>query len=78
MKIKEKYIQKFKQFGLHVQKLREERNITIKKLAETTGIRKEYLHKIEKGTAYGVMLDKHLIKIARALNVTFYELFDFE
>ena len=47
-------------------------------MSEKTGIRKEYLRKIENGTAYGLLLDKHLLKIAIALNIHFYQLMDFE
>lgn len=52
--------------------------MTIKELSEKTGIRKEYLRKIENGKAYGVLFDKHLLKIAIALNTKISDLFDFD
>ena len=67
----------FKQLGRHIQNLREERNISIKELAEITGIRKEYLKKVEKGNAYGVMLNTHFVKIAKALKVNLSNFFDY-
>ena len=60
--------------GLKIKKLREEKNISIKELALKTGIRKEYLIKIENGTAYGIIIERHMIKIAQALNIKIYEL----
>lgn len=78
MNISEKIKAAFKQLGKHIQMLREERNISIKELSERTGIRKEYLKKIENGIAYGVILDKHLLKIAKELKVRLSELFDSE
>ena len=67
----------FIQIGQHVQKLREERNMSIKELSEKTGIRKEYLRKIEQGIAYGVLLEKHFSKIANAFNLKLSELFNY-
>ncbi len=68
----------FFKLGKHITKLREYRNMTIKEVSIKTGIRKEYLHKIELGTAYGVLLEKHLLKIAKALKIKISTLFDFE
>ena len=76
--MEEKYKQKFKLLGIQIKKLRDERNLTIKELSEKTGIKKEYLEKIENRTAYGVLIDKHLLKIAKALKVHFYQLLEFE
>lgn len=78
MKISEKLKEAFKQLGRHIQKLREERSISIKELSNKTGIRKEYLKKIEDGKAYGVLLNKHLVKNAKAMRVKLSELFDYE
>ena len=78
MKIDEKTKQDFFKLGLQIKKIREERNIALKELSQKTNIRKEYLQKIESGKAYGVLIDKHLLKIAIALKVHFTQLFDFE
>ncbi|MBE7702878.1 MAG: helix-turn-helix domain-containing protein [Cyanobacteria bacterium SIG28] len=78
MKINEYFKQKLILLGLRIKQLREERNLTIKDVALKTGIRIQYLQKIEKGLAYGVLIDKHLLKIANALSVKLGELFDFQ
>ena len=77
MNIDEKIKQDFVKLGLHIQNLRKERNITLHELSEKTGIRVKYLQKIENGIAFGILIDRHLLKIAIALNVHFYQLFDF-
>jgi len=78
MNISEKYKIVFKEFGLHIKELREKRNISIEKLSDETGIKKEYLKKIENGNAYGVKINKHIFKIAKALKISFSEIFDFK
>ena len=78
MKIDEKLKKHFKMLGLNIKKLREAKELTIEEMSLKTGIRKEYLKKIEIGTAYGVTLEKHLLKIARVLKTNFSELFNFE
>ncbi|MBQ2644939.1 helix-turn-helix transcriptional regulator [bacterium] len=78
MYISEKIKKEFIKFGQHLEELRKERNISIKELSARTGIRKEYLKKIENGNAYGVKLETHIVKIAKAMNITLYKLFDFE
>ena len=77
LNINEKLKQDFILLGLHIKKLREERNLTIKDIALKTGIRAQYLKKIENGTAYGVRIEKHLYKIAKALSIKFVEIFEF-
>ena len=76
------YSERFKQecilLGKHITKLREERSITIKELSIKTGIRPQYLKKIEAGIAYRVSLTKHLLKIVKALKITFSELFRYK
>ena len=67
---------KFKKRGQQIQILRNIRGICIEKFSKATGIRKEYLEKIEKGNAYGIKIDKHLIKIAKVLNIKLSELFE--
>jgi len=64
--------------GQNIQRIRNEKQITIKELSNITQIRVEYLRKIESGKAYGVLLDKHLLKIAMGLNIKIKELFDFD
>lgn len=78
MKTSKKEQESFKQLGIHIQKLREERGIGIKELSDKTGIRKVYLKKIENGNAYGVLLDTHLVKIAEAIGIKLSELLDYE
>ena len=45
--INEKLKQDFILLGLHIKKLREERNLTIKDIALKTGIRAQYLKKLK-------------------------------
>ena len=49
----------------------------MEELSEKTGIRKEYIKKIESGKAYGVTLDNHLFKISNALKIKLSTLFNF-
>ena len=44
----------FIKFGQNIQQLRKERNMTIQELSKLTGIRTQYLRKIESGKAYGM------------------------
>ncbi len=64
--------------GQHIKNLREERNMTLKEMSQKTGIRVEYLKRIEAGTAYRVKVMEHLYEIAKALKITMVELFSFE
>ena len=73
--MKEEIKSKFIQLGQNIKTMREEKKITIQEISEKTGIRVEYLKKIENGTAYGILIDKHLSKIANALRVKLSELF---
>ena len=66
-----------KKLGSHIKNLREIKKLTVQNISKITGIRAEYIKKIESGKAYGVLIDKHLLKIAKALNVKMSELFDF-
>ena len=61
-----------------VKKLRKERNLTLKDLAEKSGIRIKYLEKIENGTAIRVSIFKHLLKLAIAFEVKLSDMFDFD
>lgn len=73
----EDFLKICKLLGTNIKNKRETANLSIKDLSELTGIRKEYLKKIENGTAYRVLIDKHLAKIADALKVPLRSLFDF-
>jgi len=78
MIIDEKIKVQFKKLGLNIQKIRESKGITISELSEKSGLRKEYLLKIEQGNAYGIQIEKHLVKIAKGLNTTLSQLFEYE
>ena len=73
--MKEEIKSQFIQLGQNIKTMREEKKITIQEISEKTGIRVEYLKKIENGTAYGILIDKHLSRIANALRVKLSELF---
>ena len=60
--------------GKHIKKLRDERSLSIKELAQKTSMRVPYLEKIEKGMAIRVSTFRHLLKIAIALNVKFADI----
>ena len=78
MKIDEELKQDFILLGKHVKNLREEKRLTLKDVSVKTGIRVQYLDKIEKGIAYGVLIDKHLLKIAIVLQVKMSELLNYK
>lgn len=68
--------EEFKKLGTRIQQLREDKGFSISELSEKTGIRKVYLQKIEKGNAYGMTFEKHLIKIADALEIELSKIFE--
>ena len=74
----EKFMETCQKLGNTIKRIREEKQITIKELSEKTGIRAEYLRKIEQGEAYGVLIDKHLLKIACCLNLKMSQLLNFQ
>ena len=78
MNINEELKQDFILLGKHVKNMREERKLTLKDVSVKTGIRVQYLDKIEKGIAYGVLIDKHLLKIAIVLKVKMSELLNYK
>ena len=78
MKLSEKIKVSFIQLGLHIRMLREKRQLSLKELSKITGIRKEYLSKIEQGNAYGILIERHLFKIAKSFDIKLSELLDFE
>lgn len=72
------FVLSFKKLGNSIKNKREQRQISIKEMSVLTGIRAEYFSKIEHGSAFGVKVEKHLLKIAGALNIKLSDLFDFE
>ena len=62
-----------KKFGENIRKFREERNITIEELSTITGIRAQYLKRIELGTAKGLNVD-HIFIFADAFNLKPHEI----
>lgn len=77
MDIKEEYKIMFKKLRLRIKELREEKGLSLEELAHKSGIRKEYLQKIEQGKAYQMKLCRHANAIAKVLNKKVYDLFDF-
>ena len=63
----------FIKFGQNIKKFRRERNMTIKELSELTGIRVQYLYKIEAGKAYGLKTS-HIFIFADAFKMKSYEI----
>ena len=78
MNINNNLKQKLKRLGKHIKTLRQKQNITISTISAKTGINKNYLYKIERGKAYRVTIDKHLMPIADSLNVTILDIISFE
>ncbi|MCR5261676.1 MAG: helix-turn-helix domain-containing protein [Candidatus Gastranaerophilales bacterium] len=76
MRYDENIKKEFENLGKNLQKMRENKKISLSEMSDMTGIRKEYLRKIEKGIAYGVRFERHLIKIADALNIDIFKLFE--
>lgn len=73
-KINNYILNKLKIFGENIKFYREKQNITLNELSIKTKIRKEYLKKIENGSAIGVKTIQVFI-IKEALNITFEEIF---
>lgn len=78
MELPEKIKRNFVLFGENVKMLREERNMTLKELAQKTGMRVEYLKKIEQGSAYGMRICTNVVKPAKAFNVPVSLMFRFD
>lgn len=64
----------FKTLGKNIKQVRKSMNISLEELSKVTGIRKNYLIKIEKGNAPGFTTTKFLT-IKAALNSNFDILF---
>jgi transcriptional regulator with XRE-family HTH domain len=74
MKRSEYMLRQFKNFGENVEKFRIGKGLGVAELSELTGIRKEYIKKIEKGESYGIR-NSAIKKIADALEIHLKELF---
>lgn len=64
-----------KQFGSHIQELRNQKGLSQEDLAELVDIDRSYIGFIERGER-NITLDK-IIKLAKALNIKPKDLFDF-
>lgn len=73
-KIDKFILKKFKILGENIKFYREKQNITLNELSIKTKIQKEYLKKIENGSAIGIT-PIHVFVIKEALNITFEEIF---
>ncbi|MCM1003119.1 MAG: helix-turn-helix transcriptional regulator [Candidatus Gastranaerophilales bacterium] len=66
-------IQIFKILGQNIKYIRELKEISLEQVSQKTGIRLQYLKRIENGEAYGVTTTQIFV-IAEALNVYPHEL----
>ena len=62
-----------KKFGENIRKFREERNMTIEELSTITGIRAQYLKRIESGNAKRLNTE-HLFIFSEAFNLKPHEI----
>ena len=62
----------FKKFGENIRAFREERNMTLEDLSIITGIRAQYLKRIESGTAKRLKAS-HVFIFAEAFKIKLYE-----
>lgn len=67
-------IKLLKNIGENIQNCREAKGLTLKEVSEKTGIRKQYLKRIEKGEAPRITTTIYLIAVA--LKVYPHELFN--
>jgi len=74
----EKFKKICKLLGQQIKNIRLFQNISLNEVSQKTGIRVSYLKKIEDGFAYGVLLNTHLVKISKALEVKLSKFFEFE
>lgn len=74
MEYDKELLETFKKLGQNIRKLRKIKGMSIKELSLKTEIRENYLKKIEAGVAFGVLIDKHLLKITNALDVKMIDL----
>lgn len=74
MEYDKEYIQFMKTVGEKIHKLRVDRNLSIKEIADKTGISKSYLYNLEKGKTLGTTIDKFII-ISEFLETELSEIF---
>ncbi len=74
MNIDDKYKKKFLLLGKRIKELRESQNLSQKEFSEKSGLSIKYIKKIESGLAYGIGFQKHMFKIAFALNTKIEEI----
>lgn len=70
--MEEKVKKALKNFGKNIKNFREKRNMTIQELSELTGIRTQYLKRIELGTAKRLNAS-HIFIFAKALKIKPHE-----
>lgn len=63
-------------FGIRVRKLRTARGITLEGLAELSGLSRQYIGDVERGTRNISLIN--IEKIAKAFGLSLPELFDFK
>ena len=68
----EKEKEVFIKFGQNIKKFREERSMTLQELSKITGVRIQYLKKIEAGKAYGMSCD-YIFIFAEAFKIKPHE-----
>jgi transcriptional regulator with XRE-family HTH domain len=67
-----------KEFGERLRELRNEKGVSLKRVAETTGISEDYLLKVENGDKKNRFSFQVIQKIAESLNVNVERLIDFK
>ena len=77
MNYDENFIIICQKLGEKIKNIRIKKQITIKNMSDSTGISAKYLQKIEDGKAFGVLIERHLFKIANVLNIKLHDLLDF-
>lgn len=70
--MEEKVKKALENFGKNIKNFREERNMTIQELSKLTGIRTQYLKKIESGMAKRLNAN-HILIFAKAFNIKPHE-----
>ena len=75
MRLTKKVQNQLKRFGANIAAFRQERGFTIKEFSKVTGIKEEYLKKIEIGKAPGLTMSK-IKRIADFLRISVIDLFD--
>jgi transcriptional regulator with XRE-family HTH domain len=64
-----------KEFGIHLRRLREARNLSQQELADLSDLAKKTITRIENGNSAAT--NDLMVSLVRALNITFKELVDF-